>query len=761
MIPPNSSGEFNGDGFGGNGSSTGTGLLVPPRTNLPADPMADWIDGSAAWTPETQHHGINPLEFLAGLKRQWLLAVGISGGLALAAMVAVFLLFPAQDEATAILRVSPVRPSYLEGTKPSQRSTPDEVQRTQENEQRFCKSDDVLRAVVREPKVKETKVMRAHSSEAIDFLKEELLVGFYPRSDYMYVTMRGEDKGELATIVDTVVNQYLQQGVYEEREKLRKKTVDLRGVVQQRQLELDAARKSAKAKAETLGVSTAANAKAANDLLFRDLEKVSKLQSNTEIEHGAAVTAFQLAQAELAEFKRRGVTDSMIDVELVKDPVYADMKAQMVQLETAYRDQMRRLPPGRRPSPSIQQLAAGYQEAQRQISEYRREAGKKIRKAFEERMETDIRLRAAQIKVLAQQAKQYKETAEEMLEDVKKKMGAAEELAADEERIARLVEFVNDKSAIIADLELELMGADRVELMQKATSPQKTSILRQVMITLGAGFITGCIGLCAVGGWEYFKRRLSSVGEVSKHLGLNLVGTVPALPSRLGKAAQSAAAEQFDAILADSIDSIRATLIHGAAGDGQRTLMITSAWDGEGKTTVASQLAASLARCGRRTLLVDADFRNPTLHELFDLPADVGLCEVLRGAVEPHAAIRETPADNLWLLSAGEFDHHSIQALENDAIGMLFRELKAEYDFVVIDTAPVLTVADAMLIGQHVDGAIVSTRLGFSQRPKIEDAVKRLRAVGVQVIGAVVNGTKPAKSRRAGDRPALVGAPTT
>jgi capsular exopolysaccharide synthesis family protein len=188
--------------------------------------------------------------------------------------------------------------------------------------------------------------------------------------------------------------------------------------------------------------------------------------------------------------------------------------------------------------------------------------------------------------------------------------------------------------------------------------------------------------------------------------------------------------------------------------------MVTSAWDGEGKTTVASQLAASLARCGRRTLLVDADVRNPTLHELFDLPADVGLCEVLRGVVEPHAAIRETQDSNLWLLSAGEVDHRSIQALENDAIGMLFRELKAEYDFVVIDTAPVLAVADPLLIGQHVDGAIVSARLGYSQRPKIDEAVQRLRAVGVTVLGAVVNGTKPVKSHRASERPALTAAET-
>ncbi len=760
MIPPSSSGgDFNGDGYGGNGSGTGTGLMAPSRTTLSADPTTEWVDGSASWSPDAQHHGINPLEFLIGLKRRWLLALSVSGGLALATMIAVFFAFPTEDVSTAYLRVSAVKPSYIEIRTPRPPS-PDEVQRTQNNELAFCKSHDVIRAVVRVPEVIETAVMQENSGRAIDFLMGELEVGFEPRSDLMYVRMRGESKGQLKTIVDEVVKQYMTLGVQKEREELRKKLLDLRSVVQQKVNELKKERDAAKAKAETLGVATSANAKVQNELLLYELQKMRKMQSDTEVEHGAAISTYQLAGAELAEFKRRGVTDSMIDAELARDPTFADMKGQALQMETAYRAQAGRLPPGTQPSPTIRQLAQGYQEAQRQVSEYRRQAGKRIRKAFEEQMDSALRLHQARVLVLAERAKQYKVAADKMLDDVKVKTNAAEELAENEEKITRLIAYINQKSEIVDDWELENKAPLRVVSIQEATSPQVTSQWKQVMMVLGAGLISSCIGLCFVGGWEYLKRRLSSVGDVSKQLGLKLVGTVPALSSRAGAGAQGAAGEQFDAMLADSIDSIRATLMHGAAGDGHRALMVTSAGDGEGKTTVASQLAASLARCGRRTLLVDADVRNPTMHELFDLPADVGLCEVLRGTVEPHAAIRETPSGNLWLLSAGEVDHRSIQALENEAIGMLFRELKSEYDFVIVDTAPVLAVADPLLIGQHVDGAILSSRLGYSQRPKIEEAVNRLQAVGVTVLGAVVNGTKPVKSRRAGDRPALVGAET-
>lgn len=755
MIPPSSSdGDFGGS-FNGNGSATGTELLAPTRTILPAEPVTDWGDVPAAWPTDAQQHGINPLEFLQALKRRWMLALGVSGGLSVLVMVAMFFLFTPEQEATAYLRVAPVRPSYIEGGR-AKSASPDEVQRNQQNEMAFCKSEGVLRAVVRETKVLETQLMQQNRNRLVDFLNEELQVGFVPRSDIMYVRLKGPKKEELATIVDEVVRQFLAQGVQEERAKLKKKTVDLREVVRQKQLELNGLRESARKQADAVGAPTAANAKVMMEILLFELEKVRKQLADVEMQHSEQVRKLQFAQAQMAEIKRRGASEAMIDEQLARDPIYVDMKTQAAQLEASYRAQASRA--GGQASPTIRQLGQAFQESQQRIGEFRRQAAAKIKKALEEQMDSDVRLLRADIMILGQRHKQLQEEAEKKLEDVKKKTSATEELAAKEETILRLVEFVNAKSTVIGDWDLELMAPDRVEVMQSATSPEGTSQLQRIMLTLGAGFITVCIGLCAVGGWEYLKKRLANVGDVSKHLGLSVVGTVPALPSRAGaQVARGISAEQFDAMLADSIDSIRAALIHGAASDGHRTLMVTSAWEGEGKTTVASQLAASLARCGRRTLLVDADFRNPALHELFDLGNDAGLCEVLRGEAEPQAAIRETPAANLWLLSAGAMDHRSVQALENDAIGMLFRELKAEYDFAVVDCAPVLAVADPMLIGQHVDGALVSVRLGHSQRPKVDEAVKRLRSVGITVFGAVVNGTKPMRSRRAVERAALLG----
>ena len=195
-------------------------------------------------------------------------------------------------------------------------------------------------------------------------------------------------------------------------------------------------------------------------------------------------------------------------------------------------------------------------------------------------------------------------------------------------------------------------------------------------------------------------------------------------------------------LLVESIDTVRTNLIHSAVSEPMRVVMITSALDREGKTTVSSQLAASLARCGRRALLVDGDLRRPTAHKLFELPLEPGLCEVLRGEVEVDDVIRPTRVAGLWMISAGQYDLESIQALSKEGIGEVFDVLRAQLDFVIVDSAPVLSIADASMMGQNVDAAILSVMRKVSQAAKVYEASEQLRSVGVHVLGAVINGER-------------------
>ena len=130
--------------------------------------------------------------------------------------------------------------------------------------------------------------------------------------------------------------------------------------------------------------------------------------------------------------------------------------------------------------------------------------------------------------------------------------------------------------------------------------------------------------------------------------------------------------------------------------------MITSAAGGEGKTTLASQLARQVypgQGLWRKTLLVDGDLRNPAAHKVFDLPLEPGLCELLRGEANAADVVKPTLLSRLWLLPAGHWDAHAIQALAQDDVRGKLEQLKEHYDFIIIDSCPVLPVADALAAG--------------------------------------------------------------
>jgi capsular exopolysaccharide synthesis family protein len=170
--------------------------------------------------------------------------------------------------------------------------------------------------------------------------------------------------------------------------------------------------------------------------------------------------------------------------------------------------------------------------------------------------------------------------------------------------------------------------------------------------------------------------------------------------------------------------------------------MVASALKGEGKTSLASHLATSLARARRRTLLIDCDLRSPAIHRMFDVLSEPGVCEILRGQAALADAIQPTIAEGLSIIPAGRCDSQAIQALAQGNLGSIFDELKQQYDYIVVDTAPVLPVADSLQVCQHVDAVLFSVLRDVSRLPKVYAAYERLATLGVRMLGAVVAGTR-------------------
>ena len=154
---------------------------------------------------------------------------------------------------------------------------------------------------------------------------------------------------------------------------------------------------------------------------------------------------------------------------------------------------------------------------------------------------------------------------------------------------------------------------------------------------------------------EWRTRRVDGVDQVVNELGMRVIGTVPAFPNRANlKAAVEAGGANWRFVLNESINSTRTMLLHAARKESMQVVMVTSATQGEGKTSLASQLATSMATAGMRTLIVDCDLRNPSIQKLFELPLGPGVSEVLRQEVDVSDAVQPTAIPNLWVIPAGQ-----------------------------------------------------------------------------------------------------------
>jgi polysaccharide biosynthesis transport protein len=171
-----------------------------------------------------------------------------------------------------------------------------------------------------------------------------------------------------------------------------------------------------------------------------------------------------------------------------------------------------------------------------------------------------------------------------------------------------------------------------------------------------------------------------------------------------------------------------------------RSVIVTSAMGGEGKTTTATNLARAMAEAGDRVVLVDCDLRRPTLHERFGLPNHRGLSSMVVGDASSTDAVHFVE-DNLAVITAGPAVQNPTELLGSEQFGRVLRSIVAQADFTILDSPPVLPVADALISGQHVDGAIAVGRVGLVRRRAVRELIGRLEEAGIPLVGLVANDT--------------------
>jgi tyrosine-protein kinase Etk/Wzc len=190
---------------------------------------------------------------------------------------------------------------------------------------------------------------------------------------------------------------------------------------------------------------------------------------------------------------------------------------------------------------------------------------------------------------------------------------------------------------------------------------------------------------------------------------------------------------------AEAYRTLRTNLIFSQTGRALKSVIITSASPGEGKSTTASNLAAAFAQQGMRVLLVDADLRRPTVHNIFGTPREPGLTQVLVGQMELAEAVRESPVPGLSLLTAGVLPPNPAELLGSPVMRELMRVMGDAFDMVILDTPPVMAASDSSVLASMVDGVVLVVRAGRTERSLAQQAVRQLMSVGARVLGAALN----------------------
>lgn len=284
------------------------------------------------------------------------------------------------------------------------------------------------------------------------------------------------------------------------------------------------------------------------------------------------------------------------------------------------------------------------------------------------------------------------------------------------------------------------MEQGNVEVVQPAIVPPKPSKPKKMLVLIAAAMGGLIIGGLIAFALSSVDQTFKTVDQTEEDLGLAVVGSVPIASKASHSAGALLTVQEPDSPVAESFRSLRAALWLAGDGAEQRTILFTSAIPGEGKTFCSVNYAVSLARLGERTLIIDGDLRLPTLHKyFFDEPPEDGLGAVLLGESGLNSAIRPTKVENLFVLPAGRHIKQPAELLAKGGFSKLMKEVSGRFDRIVVDSAPIHAVSDALLMLNDVETVCLVIRSSKTPRRAVKRAVHMISEADGSISGVILN----------------------
>ena len=725
-------------------SSNETNLVPTELNGVAAFPAPRHASGEAiAWAaPMSEVRGPGVGRYLHAFRRHWFIATFF--GLLAAAAVAVgtWIGYGTRYEAAAYLRV-PMKEDRVMRSTPGYADNATDYDIFKNTQLQLVKSRLVLMSALRNEKVVALKLKTERGvNDPMTWLADELIVRYPGRAEIMEVAMRSRNDQELPKVlVQAVVDAYLDEIVNVDHRMRRERLNDLDRIYGDTESEVRRIRTQLKALAENANASDKETITLKQQIVLQQYADYQRQLMTAQYEMRRTKGELDAQIALLEAVENQQFSDVEVDQLVRNDPVAREMQTELAwrRMDMAY---ILTHTADAKKDKYLSKYKTDFDSLQSQLGEVYTSMREGLRAMRKSEIEKDKHKLEAQFAGLLEFERGLTKEVEAKRKEAEALGSQTIEMEITRNQIAQAENTLKQVHEERERLRLEQKAAPRVTLLQPADTPQGEYMpsIRYLLASL-AGVVAFVIpvGLVVWGDSRSFK--VNSVNEVSRHVGIPVVGTLPIIPGRVARRlGHSSRHRGWQERLMEAVDSVAARVLRTAAAEDARVVLVTSAADGEGKTTVATQLAMSLARNGRSTVLVDANLRRPMLDRVFDLPDTPGFCEWLRGEAAVAEIVHATPHDSLSAIAAGQWDRQALAALAKGNVGELFSQLRQQFDFVVIDGSPVLPVADTRFVSQHVDMALVTVFRDVSQLPKVQAACEILEAFGTRRLETVVMG---------------------
>ncbi|QDV39693.1 polysaccharide biosynthesis tyrosine autokinase [Tautonia plasticadhaerens] len=672
---------------------------------------------------------------LRALRLRWKLAV--SGAILLGAAagaVAFVAMPPAEYSSRSLVHVAEKRPRDLFETRESGVS----YAIYQHTQTTLIRSNKVLEAALKKSGIGSLEMVRSRT-DPVAWLRERLRTEF-GNSEILTISMSGGNPEAVATVVNAVTEAYLEQIVRQEEQERVERLERLEQLFEKYQEELRAKREDYREQAQSAGASDQKGSALRQQMVAEHLGQSRRelVQLQSEIRKARAeVTVLAEDAATPAAAAHR---DLGFEGLIGRDPVVAKLRADLAEYSGRL-EQVRRIVrnPGEPSRKRLEQAVASLAESLRmRYEELRGFHGAQQSGDRPAARDPGLEQAGRYLEILEEQERILREE----IASLEQEMGTLGIQSLDlhwvEDEIDLSTEVARAVGSEVRAVTVELEAPPRIRLLEPAkpqgpADPMERYKFCAMAAVASMGAFVGLVSL-----WEFRAQRIDATAEVAGRLGIGVVGALPTSP----RGDRGGATAVRRRALIESVDAVRTALLRASQVEPLQVIMVTSATKGEGKSSLSCHLATSLARAGRRTLLLDCDLRSPAIHLLMDEPLAPGLCEVLRGEVALDDAVHATAASPLEVLPAGCCDAAAVDALAREEFPRLIQDLRGRYEFIIVDSAPALIVTDTLMLSQHVDAALLSVLRLVSRAPDVGEAYERLATLGVRILGAVVSGVR-------------------